>query len=159
MSPLPELLQLTRASGCVECGKCSAACSMPAMYADFSLRFSPRGLVQQVLRSGGPDNPTDIWRCLGCGNCSAVCPEGVDVALLIRTLREQAGAEAKSAHMRCCALCARELPAAPAGAWLQSVLAEHEQNDAPEETATPPFYAALCPVCRRQAYAYNNSAG
>jgi heterodisulfide reductase subunit C len=39
------------------------------------------GLTEQVLRS------RDIWLCVACYTCSARCPQGIDVADVMATLR------------------------------------------------------------------------
>ena len=153
-----QLLKDTRAFACVECGKCSAACAMAGMYADFSLRGSPRALVQQALRLGRAEHSLDVWRCLQCGNCSAVCPEGVDVAACIAALRRP-GAGEHGGLGRACARCGRELMPLPARQWLEARLpAAYKEED--EETGPASLeYSGLCPVCRRLAYACNNTTG
>ena len=152
------------AHGCIECGKCSAACSMPSMYPDFSADSSPRGFVQHALRqAAGRETSLDetlLWHCLQCGNCSLACPEQVDCARLIAMLR----AMATVAQRRTCAVCDRELPALPVRNWLQDTLepdsplkAFDDEND--HASANRVAVSDLCSVCRRQAYAANNVAG
>jgi len=178
MSVFSEIIQRTSAPFCVECGKCSAACSMPAMYGDdFSLEQTPRGMVQYALQCASDENrkacPQYVWRCLQCGNCTLACPEQVDCMRLIAALREEARKNGDTAS-RACACCGREIMAAPVAAWLRDILDEARRD----ENALPPFleqyaekpgqnvplperpvYEELCPVCRRQRYAVNNAAG
>lgn len=154
----------TNARACVECGKCSAACSMAAMYPDFSAESSPRGMVQTTLRQAMNQNagvnPAHLWRCLQCGNCTAACPENVDCAGLIAKLRAIADDTSDAGH---CDGCGREIPALPVREWLRNTLDPHapataregEDEGDPRNTA----YLRLCPVCRRQVYAANNAAG
>lgn len=164
MSEIRELLARSRAASCVECGKCSAACSMAAMYADITLRCSPRGLVQQALRLGRAEREDDLWRCLQCGNCTTACPEGVDPALLIRLLRDAAGEEHaeedRADARRVCASCGREILPVPAAAWLKSALPlsrKETKEDLRPEDCGPDGYLALCGVCRGAWYAVNNT--
>lgn len=175
MSALRDILLHTSASSCVECGKCSAACSMAAMYSDFALAETPRGIVQYALRTA-PSTPPDaypasIWRCLQCGNCTAACPEKVDCAGLIAMLRAEARAAGAHAAERTCPCCGREIMAAPVDAWLRDRLGEPATEEAPlpaflqkyddtsdVSSAQPrPAYETLCPACRRQRYAANNT--
>ena len=156
MREIQQILKDTRAFACVECGKCSAACSMAAMYADFSLRGSPRAFVQQALRLGRAEAASDLWRCLQCGNCSAICPERVDVAACIAALRKLDAGE-ETGLERSCPRCGRQLMPLPARQWLEArfpVEAEDEEAD----PATPEYFG-LCPACRRLAYACNNTVG
>ena len=183
MTALTDIILHTAASSCIECGKCSAACSMPSMYEDFSLDQTPRGMVQFVLRQASPkDNkanalPAHIWRCAQCGNCSRACPEQVDCAKLIALLRQTACKEGQKTDTRCCSWCGREIMAAPVQQWLRETIAMPSREEAAlpsflepyaaepgktslssAETAHSPEYETLCPVCRRQRYAANNTA-
>ncbi len=155
------------AYGCIECGKCSAACSMASMYPDFSGDSSPRGMVGHTLRQamgqGGGVDEAHLWRCLQCGNCSAACPEQVDCARLIAMLRALAVAGGRGTERRLCAGCGKELPSVPVRRWLDALdpdASPREVADADETgTAGGPAVRDLCPVCRRQVYAANNAAG
>jgi len=155
MMDMQQILRDTRTFSCVECGKCSAACSMAGMYADFSLRASPRAFVQQALRLGRAEAAADLWRCLQCGNCSAICPEKVNIAACIAALRtcsEQAGLDCA------CSRCGREIMPLPARQWLEARLPAYKEED--EEEADPASdYSGLCPACRRLAYACANTVG
>ena len=156
MRDIQQILKDTRGFACVECGKCSSACSMASMYADFSLRSSPRAFVQQALRLGRAEAVSDLWRCLQCGNCSAICPERVDVAACIAALRKLSAGE-QAGLGRACARCGRELIPLPARQWLESRFPA-ETEDAETGSATHD-YSGLCPACRRLAYACNNTTG
>jgi Fe-S oxidoreductase len=155
MMDIRQLLKDTRVFACVECGKCSSACTMAGMYADFSLRGSPRALAQQALRLGRAEEAPDLWRCLQCGNCTSICPEGVDVAACIAALRKlDAG---QTGLDRTCEHGGRELMPLPARQWLDARCPAQPE----EETAEParPDCSGLCPACRRLAYACNNTVG
>ena len=158
MMDIRRILGDTRAFACVECGKCSSACSMAAMYADFSLRASPRAFVQQALRLGRAGTATDLWRCLQCGNCSAICPEGVDVAGCIAALRALNGEEQKSLD-RACMRCGRELMPLPARQWLDARFPAQDREEDEEDGPARPDCSGLCPACRRLAYACFNTVG
>jgi ferredoxin len=139
-----------RLASCIACGKCSAACAMAAMYADISLACSPRAFVQGQLHADAPTTPPGIWRCVQCGNCTATCPEGVDPAGLIRSLRDMS----EGTEVRRCVRCLREIPSRSVAAWLSDVLptAEPTGIDAEAEAAALAFLD-LCPICRRLAFA------
>jgi L-lactate utilization protein LutB len=152
------IVRESRAHACIECGKCSAACSMAAMYADFSADSSPRGMVQLALRQarglGAGIEERFLWRCLQCGNCSAACPERVDCAKLFALLR----AVTCGPQARYCAGCGRELPSVQVQEWLRNTL-DPDGTDTDEASPGTDAYLKLCPVCRRQVYAANNAAG
>jgi Fe-S oxidoreductase len=174
MIAVAEMIRLTGADACVECGKCSAACSMAEMYPDFSGNSSPRGIVQHVLRrAGGLEDRMDavpLLRCLQCGNCTRGCPEGVDCMELIAVLREEARQRCENGF-RFCSGCGREIAAEPVRQWLDTVFGTAKKPepvlffsgmfpqcpDGPESDDTAQSaYQSLCPVCRRQAYAAGN---
>lgn len=132
---------------CVECGKCTAACPMVEMYPGFSRDLSPRGIVQQALRGREILSGQSVWCCTQCRACSRVCPAGVDCCGLIARIRQLAGqGQDASSGAGVCVECAGDLPPAPVLEYLRSVLPEAEV-----------LYLKLCPACRRQAYARNNS--
>jgi Fe-S oxidoreductase len=158
MMEIREMLKNTRAFACVECGKCSAACSMAGMYADFSLRGSPRSFVQQALRLERAEEAFDLWRCLQCGNCAAICPEGVDVAACIRGLRELGAGELTGLD-RSCTHCGRELVPLPARQWLDALFPPRKEEEDEEADPAISDCSGLCPACRRLAYACNNTVG
>ena len=158
MRDMQQILKDAGVFACVECGKCSAACAMACLYADFSLRLSPRAFAQQALRLGRAEEASDLWRCLQCGNCSSICPEGVDVAACIAALRKYGLGEQQTGLDRACARCGRELMPLPARQWLQARFPAHEEEDEEAGPATPD-YSGLCPACRRLAYACNNTVG
>jgi len=158
MTDIRQLLKDSRIFACVECGKCSAACAMAGMYADFSLRMSPRAFAQQALRLGRAEDSSGLWRCLQCGNCSSICPEGVDVAACIAALRKLSPGE-QTELGRACARCGRELLPLPARQWLQARFPAREGEEDEEAGTAAPDYSGFCPACRRLAYACNNTAG
>jgi heterodisulfide reductase subunit C len=70
---------------CFQCNKCSAGC--PVSYAmDYSphalIRMIQMGMRKEVLES------STIWICASCETCSTRCPNEVDIARLMDTLRQ-----------------------------------------------------------------------
>jgi heterodisulfide reductase subunit C len=51
------------------------------------IRLIQLGMVREALESA------DIWYCFGCNTCSTVCPQAIDIAALMDTLREMAVAQ------------------------------------------------------------------
>lgn len=131
---------------CVECGKCTAACPMAEMYPNFSWDLSPRGIVQQALRGRDLLSSQALWCCTQCHACTRTCPAGVDCCGLVARLRPLARLATGIPQGGVCAGCSGELPPQPVLDYLRSVLPEAELR-----------YLKLCPTCRRQAYARNNS--
>jgi heterodisulfide reductase subunit C len=73
---------------CFQCGTCTSSCPT----ARFSTSYRPRtilrmaqlGLKEKVLSS-----PT-LWLCTACFTCTDRCPQGVEVANVLRVLRNLA---------------------------------------------------------------------
>lgn len=72
---------------CFHCRKCTAGCPM-AVAMDFKpnavLKMVQRGEKKAVLGSAA------IWLCASCQTCTLRCPNQVDVARMMDTLREMA---------------------------------------------------------------------
>lgn len=72
---------------CFQCQKCATGCTMAAD-ADHTpnqiLRMVQLGLQEKVL------NSNSIWLCSSCETCGARCPNGIDIAELMDTLKETA---------------------------------------------------------------------
>ncbi len=73
---------------CVNCGKCLPVC--PTYNISLNEFYSPRGRTRLVLKDNalpGALNPTKVndslSKCLLCGRCSSICPNGVKVDELI----------------------------------------------------------------------------
>ena len=74
-------------STCYQCQKCSSGC--PVAYAmDFPphvlLHMAQLGLKDEVLGS------STIWLCASCETCTTRCPNGIDIAKVMDSLREMA---------------------------------------------------------------------
>jgi heterodisulfide reductase subunit C len=73
---------------CFQCGTCTSDCPV----ARFSDNYRPRtiihmaqlGLKERVL------NSSTLWLCAACFTCTDRCPQGVEVASVIRVLRNLA---------------------------------------------------------------------
>lgn len=89
----------TGAYRCLDCGKCTAVCTLTRHGA----AFSPRLLVYDTLHrdSGMALEDGRLWECLTCGACEAVCTSGVRYGEFIRALRAEAhdlGREGRCTH-------------------------------------------------------------
>ncbi len=72
---------------CYQCGKCSTGCLF-----NFAMDILPHQamkLVQYGQKERLLQSHT-IWICAACVTCTARCPNGIDVARVIDTLREMA---------------------------------------------------------------------
>jgi heterodisulfide reductase subunit C len=77
---------LPAVSACYQCGKCSAGCPVAErmdLLPHQLLRLAQLGRWEKALRSAA------IWECVSCLTCSARCPQGVDCAGVIDTLRQR----------------------------------------------------------------------
>ncbi len=72
---------------CFQCGVCSGSCPTVAW-----MEYGPRrimhmvrlGMADKVLRSH------DIWFCVSCYSCTARCPQGIEIADVMASLRSLA---------------------------------------------------------------------
>jgi heterodisulfide reductase subunit C len=76
---------------CFQCGTCTSDCPV-ARYSDTYrprtiLRMASLGLKDRVLKSD------TLWLCAACFTCTDRCPQGVEVASVIRVLRNLAADE------------------------------------------------------------------
>lgn len=69
---------------CVGCGSCAGACPISGVDA-----MDPRKLVRMAILGMDKELTTLDWpwKCTLCGRCRQVCPVGVEIVELIRTLR------------------------------------------------------------------------
>lgn len=77
-------------STCYQCGNCTAGCPAGFTYdmqTNQVMRAVQLGLREKVLRSEA------IWMCLSCSTCSLRCPNDIDVASVMETLRHMARRE------------------------------------------------------------------
>ena len=73
---------------CFQCGTCTSSCPTARFSDSYRprtvLRMAQLGLKQKVLPS-----PT-LWLCTACFTCTDRCPQGVEVATVLRVLRNLA---------------------------------------------------------------------
>lgn len=96
---LQEIVNITQAYYCLDCGICTGSCPVSRV----SLDFSPRLMVEKVLldQEENPLEDINIWSCLSCGQCSRRCPSRIDYPEFVRMVREEAvrqGIEGTPAH-------------------------------------------------------------
>ena len=73
---------------CFQCGTCTADCPI----ARFSAIYSPRKIMR-MTQLGMKDrllSSESLWLCAACFTCVDHCPQGVDIAGVVRTLRNMA---------------------------------------------------------------------
>ncbi|MCX8170901.1 MAG: 4Fe-4S dicluster domain-containing protein [Candidatus Bathyarchaeota archaeon] len=78
---------------CFQCGTCTSDCPVSR----FSEKYRPRyiirmvqlGLKERVL------NSDFLWLCASCFTCTDRCPQGVEVANVIRTLKNMTAMEGR----------------------------------------------------------------
>lgn len=87
---------LSKASDCIFCQICYAACPIVGIDADF---LGPQALIKAYRfeadprDAGGPlrapvlDNPQGVWRCRTTFNCTEACPKGIPITRGIQILK------------------------------------------------------------------------
>ncbi len=94
-----EILRQTRATYCLDCGKCTGSCPVSRV----DVTYSPRSTIERVL-AGHPEdliNDRHLWSCLTCGLCTTRCPSDVDYPAFVIAARieaRKAGVEGTYAH-------------------------------------------------------------
>jgi len=75
------------ASRCVQCGKCTASCPIAP-----EMDLKPSQVLRHIqINSSKPVlQCSTIWLCVSCETCSSRCPEGIEIATLMDTLRKVA---------------------------------------------------------------------
>jgi heterodisulfide reductase subunit C len=72
-------------SACFQCGKCTNGCPIA-----FAMDIGPHRLIR-LLQYGQVDevlHSDTIWVCASCETCTTRCPNGIDIAHLMDTLRQ-----------------------------------------------------------------------
>ena len=77
------------AAACFQCGVCTAVCPWALV------REKPLPVRTLIRRAqlGLDHDGADLWLCTTCGHCQALCPRGVDIPGVIRSLRHWAWQE------------------------------------------------------------------
>ncbi|NTU96708.1 MAG: 4Fe-4S dicluster domain-containing protein [Chlorobiaceae bacterium] len=69
---------------CYQCGKCTAGCPAGAFMDNPPariMRLVQAGAIEEAMRSDS------LWYCVGCQTCTARCPQNMDIAGTMDTLR------------------------------------------------------------------------
>lgn len=142
-------MRFSGADGCVECGRCVAACPMAEMYANFSIEMSPRGIIKKTLLGDPVIEDQNIWYCTECNAGTDTCPQGVSCRDLIRNLREAAISENLPENAKTCKCCGRKYVAVPVENFVYDRLKDEPPN----------VFGMLdiCPPCRREMYLQRNA--
>ncbi len=72
---------------CYQCQKCSAGCPMT-----FAMDYPP-SQIMRMIQLGQEDEllaSKTIWVCVSCNTCSIRCPNDIDIALVMDSLRQRA---------------------------------------------------------------------
>ncbi len=75
---------------CYHCHKCTAGCPVVA-----AMEYGPDGLLRMVLLDQADLilSSQDIWLCAGCLTCAVRCPNDIDIAAVMDSLRQIAVSE------------------------------------------------------------------
>lgn len=70
---------------CYHCHKCTAGCPVV-----FAMEYGPDCLLRMVLLDLGDPilSSPDIWLCAGCLTCAVRCPNDIDIASVMDSLRQ-----------------------------------------------------------------------
>lgn len=69
---------------CYQCGTCASSCPVTRV----TTRFNPRHVIKSTLAGRRQRVISDlVWLCCSCYNCQERCPQGVEIAELMYTLR------------------------------------------------------------------------
>ncbi len=83
-----SVLRQTRATYCLDCGKCTGICPVSRV----DVTYSPRSTIERVL-AGRPEDLMDdrhLWSCLTCRLCTTRCPSDVDYPAFVVAARVEA---------------------------------------------------------------------
>ena len=74
----------TVAAQCIECGQCTDEC-------DFLIEYgkTPKELADEALDTKFSNNPVLPYSCNICGYCQKLCPENLNLGLMITEAREK----------------------------------------------------------------------
>jgi len=141
---LVDIIDETKLSLCIECGKCVAGCPLADIYEYYSYEYSARGIIRKTLLGIDILGRKEIWFCLRCDICAEVCPAGVKYAEFIDDIRQLALRRGVSQYCSFCERCGRCYLPLPTRQHIGEVLAEKEESDE---------FLKLCPECRRHGLA------
>jgi heterodisulfide reductase subunit C len=72
---------------CIQCGVCAGSCP-----ARFAMDYSPMQIIKMVQLGLREDvlSSSTIWVCASCYTCTSRCPRGIDIPLLMSSLKNKA---------------------------------------------------------------------
>jgi len=81
-----EIVSLFSPDKCTQCGMCTEVCPSGR-----NGGIIPDAFIESLMNASSSaelsDLDQDVWKCLMCHRCSYSCPEGIDVAGVIRVMR------------------------------------------------------------------------
>jgi len=96
---LYDAIKKTNALACYECGKCTGVCPVSR----FNNQYSPRSLLTKAVRQEFDElfADYDLWSCLTCRRCDAICPANIkyiNLQQLVRSGAQDAGFKGQCSH-------------------------------------------------------------
>lgn len=85
-----------RVSNCYQCGNCTAGCPCGPEY---DVQVSQIMRAVQLGHKEMALNAASLWLCVSCSTCTARCPNNIDVARVMDTLRHMARREGKKRYV------------------------------------------------------------
>lgn len=72
---------------CIQCGICAGSC-----HARFAMDYSPMQIIKMVQLGLKDDvlSSSTIWICASCYTCTSRCPRGIDIPLIMSSLKNMA---------------------------------------------------------------------
>jgi heterodisulfide reductase subunit C len=72
---------------CIQCGICAGSC-----HARFAMDYSPMQIIKMVQLGLKEDvlSSSTIWICASCYTCTSRCPRGIDIPLIMSSLKNMA---------------------------------------------------------------------
>jgi heterodisulfide reductase subunit C len=72
---------------CIQCGVCAGSC-----HARFAMDYSPMQIIKMIQLGLKEDvlSSSTVWLCASCYTCTSRCPRGIDIPLLMSSLKNRA---------------------------------------------------------------------
>jgi heterodisulfide reductase subunit C len=72
---------------CIQCGICAGSC-----HARFAMDYSPMQILKMIQLGLKEDvlSSSTIWICASCYTCTSRCPRGIDIPLIMSSLKNMA---------------------------------------------------------------------
>lgn len=177
VSTLRRAIRECRLSFCMQCGVCSAVCSLPEVFDDLPYFALPRATVRRFMLSRMSHDDAlallgdaRFWYCLTCDECARQCPAGVRLSEFAARMHRLAVAHGLGANAAVCPSCktlfsTRNAVKRAAGVLSKTVdkkaagvlpKAVSEKEEAQKDADSRPGVAQLlqlCPKCRRYVLA------